>query len=255
MAPDLLSLLRGIDLRTPWFAPWAPWIAPVVQQVLSGRSVAEALNRTQDDLGLQSAVPVRFVAQAELPAGEAYEAYIARTQTVPTRDHVHDLLNGVCWLRFPATKRRLNHWQGEQIAQQGVGATRGPLRDSLTLFDENAALWSAPVELTQALAERDWQALFVRHRQLWTHARVVLFGHALLEKLIQPYKAITAHVWVMPPSCPPTDAAWDAHLAQQLAPDTLVPKPYVPLPILGIPGWHPEQHDPAYYEDRQVFRR
>ena len=178
MAPDLLSLLRGIDLGTPWFAPWAPWIAPVVQQVLSGRSVYEALNRTQDDLGLHSAVPVRFVAQAELPAGEAYEAYIARTQTVPTRDHVHDLLNGVCWLRFPATKRRLNHWQGEQIAQQGVGAT-----------------------------------------------------------------------------CPPTDAAWDAQLAQQLAPDTLVPKPYVPLPILGIPGWHPEQLDPAYYEDRQVFRR
>ena len=126
---------------------------------------------------------------------------------------------------------------------------------SLPLFDENAALWSAPAELTQALVERDWQALFVRHRQLWAHASVVLFGHALLEKLIQPYKAITAHVWVMPPSCPPTDAAWDAHLAQQLAPDTLVPKPYVPLPILGIPGWHPEQNDPTYYEDRQVFRR
>ena len=156
MAPDLLSLLRGIDLRTPWFAPWAPWIAPVVQQVLSGRSVAEALNRTQDDLGLQSVVPVRFVAQAELPAGEAYEAYIARTQTVPTRDHVHDLLNGVCWLRFPATKRRLNHWQGEHIA---VSAKTGQGLEALRAKLLAIAGWQSTSEGVFIARERHLQAL------------------------------------------------------------------------------------------------
>ena len=31
---------------------------------------------------------------------------------------------------------------------------------------------------------RDWQRLFVGERALWAQARLVLFGHALLEKLV-----------------------------------------------------------------------
>jgi hypothetical protein len=36
--------------------------------------------------------------------------------------------------------------------------------------------------------------LFVTQRELWAEARLLLFGHALLEKLVTPRKPITAHV-------------------------------------------------------------
>jgi hypothetical protein len=252
LAPAFLSELEAIDFETPWFVPWARWVMPVVQRVLAGASVAEALNQTRAEMGADA--PGHFVPQVELPEGEAYEAFIARTRQVPTRDNLHDLLNGACWLRFGATKLRLNRLHGEQIARMGVGSIRGAVRDALTLFDENAALWAAPPELTQALAQRDWHALCVMHRELWAQSHLVLFGHALLEKLVHPYKSITAHVWLMPADLPHTDAAWDAHLAQALSPNTLVPKPFLPLPVMGIPGWTPDNLHPAYYADRQVFR-
>ncbi len=252
MASDFLRELAGIDFHTPWFAPCAPWVRPVVQRVLAGACVAEALNQTRSDFA--GATPVCFVPQADLPEGEAYEAFIARTRQVPTRDNLHDLLNGACWLRFPAIKSRLNQLQAEQIALHGVSSRRGPLRDALTLFDENAVLWSAPAELTQALARRDWQALFVTHRQDWAQSQLVLFGHALLEKLVHPYKSITAHVWRMPAEWSGNDPDWDRHLATALSPDTLVPKPFLPLPVMGIPGWTPDNLNPHYYQDPQVFR-
>jgi Protein of unknown function (DUF3025) len=28
-----------------------------------------------------------------------------------------------------------------------------------------------------------------------------------------------------------------------------------PLPLLGVPGWHPDNQSPAFYDDRSVFRR
>jgi len=152
--------------------------------------VAQVLNQ----LGGTQA-PVRFVPDSQLPAGQAYEAYIAEQQQCPTRDNLHDLFNGLTWLALPRTKARLNVLQAGEIARAGVGARRGPLRDALTLFDENGALLQAPPALWQALEERDWQRLFVDLRGLWAQARLVLFGHALQEKLQQPRKAITAHVY------------------------------------------------------------
>lgn len=126
-------------------------------------------------------------------------------------------------MRFPATKRRLNALQAQAIAQAGgVQATRGPLRDALTLFDENAALLQAPKPLWQALQARDWHALCVTHRALWAQARLVLFGHALLEKMVAPYKSITAHVLCLPvpPELgpPPLHANADTAICQSAPP-------------------------------------
>jgi len=80
----------------------------------------------------------------------------------------------------------------DHIARHGVGAERGPLRDAATLFDENAALLHAPQRLIDALRERDWRRLFIDRRDLWQHSSLILFGHALLEKLVRPRTAITA---------------------------------------------------------------
>jgi hypothetical protein len=136
-----------------------------------------------------------FVPQSELPKGQAYEAFIHAHQRIPTRDNLHDFFNGLCWLRFGRSKRRLNQLQAQDIARQGVTQQRGALRDALTVFDENAILLQAPDGLWQALSARDWPSLFVHQRHQWAQARVEVFGHALLEKLVQPYVAITGHAW------------------------------------------------------------
>lgn len=260
----MVFMCGDMDWHQPWLAPWQAVGLPAQGRIAAGAAVSDALNAA----GL---APVRFIPQADLPAGVAYESHIFATGGVPTRDNLHDFLNGLVWTRFPATKRRLNVLQAQAIAQAGgVQATRGPLRDALTLFDENAALLQAPKPLWQALQVRDWHALCVTHRALWAQARLVLFGHALLEKLVAPYKSITAHVLCLPvpqkldaplPAAHTAAAIaqqvahpWDAWLAQQLAPDWLARKPFTPLPVLGVPGWWPANADPAFYADAQVFR-
>jgi hypothetical protein len=198
---------------------------------------------------------VKFVPQSALPEGQAYEDFIFKTAQVPTRDGLHDFFNGLCWHRFPLAKRRLNQLQAAEIEAQGVRATRGPVRDALTLFDENVVLMHAPDEVWAALQARDWLKLFVDLRDQWQHVHLVLFGHALVEKLVTPYKSITGHVYRVANEVNPHDeAALDAWLVQDLQPAKLATKPYEPLPVLGIPGWCADNAERAYYGDTNVFR-
>ena len=216
---------------------------------------AHQIARASATLTLGSGRAVEFVSQSELPTDIAYEAFIFSHKRIPTRDNLHDFLNGLCWLRFPQTKLRLNFLQAQEIASQGVNATRGSLRDALTLFDENVLLLQASDELWQALQDRDWTKLFGEFRDEWQGAHIVIFGHALLEKLVAPYKSITAHVFRIASDVDAKDdQALDDWLATKLQPDYLATKPYLPLPVLGIPGWWPENEDLSFYSDTQVFR-
>ena len=216
---------------------------------------AHQIARASATLTLGSGRAVEFVSQSELPTDIAYEAFIFSHKRIPTRDNLHDFFNGLCWLRFPQTKLRLNFLQAQEIASQGVNATRGSLRDALTLFDENVLLLQASDELWQALQDRDWTKLFGELRDEWQSAHIVIFGHALLEKLVAPYKSITAHVFRIASDVDAKDdQALDDWLATKLQPDYLATKPYLPLPVLGIPGWWPENEDLSFYSDTQVFR-
>jgi hypothetical protein len=193
------------------------------------------------------------VPQAELPAGTAYEQHIFDSGRVPTRDGLHDFFNGLCWLHFPLAKTKLNQLQAEQIAQTGIQPVRGPARDALTVFDENAALLVAPDALWNALVAKDWPAVFVTLRPLWAQATLVLFGHALLEKLVYPRKPITAHVF-RARAASNSIADIDAWLAAELSAPMLAAKPFAHLPVLGVPGWWPENAAPDFYADASVFR-
>ena len=240
------SELAGIDWAAPWLWPYRDIGQPLAQQVVAGRSCFDALNSS-------ATAPVRFVPQAELSEGMAYEQFIFETHCVPTREGLHDFFNGLCWMRLPQTKTRLNQLQAAQIAADGVREVRGPVRDAITLFDENAAFLRAPDALWQALAAKDWARLFGELRPLWDQSWLVLFGHALLEKLVQPRKAITAHVYRVHPATD-TLADLDAWLAQHLSAKELAAKPFAHLPVLGVPGWWPTNEDPVFYADAQVFR-
>lgn len=277
---------RSLDWTAPWLADWQDPGLAVLQALHEGRAadLPGALTRlgtarSGESCAAMDAPPLpRFVPQSVLPAGQSYEDYIALERAVPTREGLHDFFNGLCWLRFARTKSTMVEWHARVLAERGAGQpTRGPLRDALTLLDENAALLHAPEPLWAALAARDWQAAFVGLRGLWLQARLVLFGHALLEKLATPYKAITAHLLVLPmpalpaPTAHPPSAAlasagalgaphpWDGVLAQALqepgGQEWLASKPYLPLPVLGVPGWWAPNADTAFYDDPAVFRR
>jgi hypothetical protein len=253
-----MNALALPDLRQPWWAPYAGAARPVFASLAQGAAVHQALAAQPPPIDL-AAGPLRFVAPASCPPGEAYEAFIARSACVPSRHNLHDLFNGLVWFSFPHIKRRLNELQAEEIARAGVGASRGPLRDALTLLDENGALLDGPAPLCEALLARDWRALFITRRPLWNQARIVVFGHALLEKLAtSPRKALTAHVLLTPPGLPcGTGASADfegSAWAEAIDGPWLAGKPFAPLPLLGIPGWCPENGNFSFYDDSDVFR-
>ncbi|MDO9279747.1 MAG: DUF3025 domain-containing protein [Polaromonas sp.] len=266
----LAATVAGLDWQQPWLAPWRAEAPGLLAQLNAGQSVVGALNalnalNTHDGGSFEDTLlraPVRFVAQSELPAGQAYEHFIFETRQVPTRDNLHDLFNGLCWLQFPQTKRRLNALQAEQIAVGGVLPTRGAVRDALTVFDENSALLMAPKPLWDALLARQWQRLFIELRPLWREARLVLFGHALLEKLAHPRKSITAHVYLgMPdisemsgPGALESPGSLDRWVASDLSAAKLAGKPFAPLQVLGVPGWWADNENFSFYDDSDIFR-
>lgn len=234
-----------------WSAPWwrdvrAPG-ATALALWQGGASVAEALN------ACGGGAPVRFVPQQALPPKMAYEQFVFAHRAVPTRDNWHDFFNGLVWHSFPRAKAAMNALQQAEIARCGVQATRGPVRDALTLLDENGALLAAPDALWHALATRRWADLFGPLRPLWAQARLWLPGHAALEKLLTPYKSITAHVLRVPLAVH-TLAQADDWLARWLQPQALAAKPFAALPLLGVPGWWPANEAPGFYADAQVFR-
>ena len=249
MLPYVNAMAHGlhtIDWHQPWLAPLVTSGQGFAKCVLSGHAVHTALSAVEH-------APVRFVSQSALPENQAYEQFIFDTQSVPTRDNLHDFFNGLCWLAFPHTKKKLNQLQAAQLAIAGVQPTRGSVRDALTLFDENAAFLLAPQLLWDALIAKDWKRLFIDLRPLWQDATLVLFGHALFEKLVYPRKPITAHVYLAQPAIK-SIADLDVWMAGDVTAQKLASKPFVPLPVLGVPGWWAENEKLSFYEDILVFR-
>jgi hypothetical protein len=242
-------LLGAIDWSARWLAPYAAVGQSVAAKVAAGVLNADALTAAL----APQATPVRFVPQSDLPTGMAYESYIFKSNCCPTREGLHDFFNGLAWLQFPLTKRRLNHLHVAQIAQTGIQPVRGPARDGLTVFDENAAFLQCPDALWDALAAKDWNRLFGALRPLWAQSHLVLFGHALLEKLVYPRKPITAHVY-RAYAATYFIADLDAWMATELSAERLASKPFAHLPVLGVPGWWPANDVPTFYGDASVFR-
>jgi hypothetical protein len=205
---------------------------------------------------------IRFVPQEALPPGMAYEAFISSAGQVPSRDNLHDFFNALIWLHFPRTKVRLNALQAAEIGRSGgVGGMRGKVRDAATIFDENSAIvvYRDP-GFAAALRAHDWREVFTkRGAGLGRDWEVCLFGHALLEKLVTPYKAVTAHAWLVLMregfffrSDEDKRKCIDEAVEQALA-DGFTTAVFTPLPIAGVPGWWAGQ-DAAFYADVAVFR-
>ncbi|MFZ6649131.1 DUF3025 domain-containing protein [Undibacterium sp. TJN25] len=255
----------GIAWQQGWYAPVLPAARRVITATDGWRAQINAEAGTLPLLNHRQQA-IRFVAQEALPEGAAYEAFISETGQVPTRENLHDFFNALVWLSFPRIKAQLNALQAAQIASLGIGKSRGAARDAATIFDENAALLvvrgsDQGLGLVASLRNHQWQQAFIGQRGLFgTQCEVWAFGHALMEKLVQPYKAITAHAWVVSVGQEYFDMGEqdrrdhvDCLVARQLASRSLTTADYTPLPVLGVPGWWPQQ-DEVFYADTQVFR-
>ncbi len=223
--------------------------------------------------------PLEFVSQNALPEGLGYEQFVGTTGNIPTRNNLHDLFNGSIWLTFPKTKAMLNYYHmleiGKSTDEENNQKSRGRVRDTITMFDENGAiLVTADPSIGEALTKFDWQASLVMPRDKWdnpkklnTHsqAAVYIFGHALLEQLITPRKALCAHSVVINVeqdffalSLSERISYLDTKLANVmdnlLSQDTVTPRQLAPLPILGIPHFWSENANPNFYDDKYVFR-
>jgi hypothetical protein len=247
---DAGRLIR-FDVSRPWYSTVA-----ALGSVAAAPDPRAELSRRAAEQGVTtgSGLPIEFVAEDDAPAGRAYEVHIATTGRVPTRLNPHDLFNALVWLALPCTKGRLNALQAAAVERDGVRACRGPLRDAATVFDENGALLvTANLELPALLREHRWRAAFVERRIAWSAVRVLCLGHALMEKLGAPYKAITAHALVIerPPDAPLNEL--DLMVSRRID-EGFRTTALLPLPVLGVPGWCVGNANPTYYDDTSVFR-
>ena len=258
-----VDITHLIDWSAPWLAPVAAQGAAVsAHWTAHGGPLYESLNAV-----LQT--PVTFVAQDALGPRTPYEAHVAHLGQVPTRDNLHDFFNALVWARWPALKTRFNTLHAQAIAAAGDSRERGPVRDGLTLFDENGAVLVAPPSIWRALQAREWAEALFHQREVWSQARLWLVGHALMQQLTAPRKGLTAHVWLLDE----TDNQWawqalvdgrmtdaevrlalDTRIAASLHATAAAAKPFTPLPVLGVPGWWAANTDADFYADAAVFR-
>jgi hypothetical protein len=232
-----------------------------------------------------SGAPLRFVGASVGTARgfeAGYEMRIFRDGEVPTRSNdFHDLFNALAWITYPRTKALLNrlHYEHVEHAEYAIAqqkpsgrikptsdsGSRGTARDVLTLFDESGIVVACgESELAGLLRDFQWKALFCEQRDTVKHRmRFLSFGHAMLEKAMQPYKGITARALII--SANPAYfnlpieeqiAEADSCAALHLSPPAALEATdrLAPLPILGIPGWCTANRDASFYDDTSVFR-
>lgn len=258
-----------------WDRPWLTALRSRAEPIICAPNWRSALNAaaSESELINHRSLPIRFVPQATLPAGTSYEAFISATGQVPTRENLHDFFNALIWLTFPNIKRQLNALQvkalslstpqtsGNHVQANTQGSRRGQVRDAATIFDENAALLIVRDEtFLNDIRQHRWEKIFIEHRSSFFHyCEVWLFGHALIEKLVNPYKAITAHAWPVlinneffTLSQQDKQRKIDSIVASQMQSGIFMAQ-FTPLPVLGIPGWWTQQ-DVEFYSDVSVFR-
>jgi hypothetical protein len=189
-----------------------------------------------------------------------YEHIVAHERYVPTRvGSVHDLMNALVWVTFPITKATIN---ARHLAERHTNAknARSRLRDGLTLFDESGVvILGGDANLRAAHRGHDWRALFVDARTRWhVDVQALVIGHGLMESLVlRPHKGLTAKALWLPgvPMFTDSTAPLDACLANHIAAaDRTFVDTLLPLPIVGVPGWHADNVHRDFYTDEKVFR-
>ena len=258
----MCSWLDGVDLDHPCWTGFRDALTSLDDAVFpdAGRLNARLFHNAVSG----SLKPIRFVSASALGRLD-YESHIYQTGEVSTREECwHDLFNALCWQTWPVLKSAMNrrHYHSmSRTADHGRSAER----DTLTLFDEcGVVLVSTSRDALSDVASHQWQRVF-DHGAPWnTRYRIFITGHAMLEKFLRPYKAMTANALLLqvPPGTyrmPRKDlqGCLDQQLGQRLARSELLQstRELAALPLAGIPGWWTDgPQDQDFYIDKSVFR-
>jgi hypothetical protein len=251
-------------LQAPFFVP----LRPSLSRLPPDRwPTHDDLNALASGIVTSRDRPLRFIPPRDATGRErrSYELHIAGTGEVETRrENWHDLFNALVWLAFPRAKAAMNA-QHVAILEEGGEAEarrRGPARDAITLFDEGGvAVISSDAAVFERIRAFEWKPLFWQERAaLVRSTRFVAFGHALLEMLLEPHLGIVAKtVFLSTPALPSEDdlaGNVDRGLADYFSDRSRFasPKRMAPMPVLGIPAWHPRTAEESFYDDRDHFR-
>lgn len=198
-------------------------------------------------------MPIVFIDTHTVFSQREYERHIYEHGRVPTRHaNWHDFLNALVWLQFPSIKAALNavHCQQPQTQNRSV------LSDAATVFDESGAILVGPdSNLAQALIAHDWERAFVLNRTAWQTHRLIIIGHAVLEKSLNPYPGMITKTMFLQTQAGMTPLEIDQSIARQWAQHAITqPSSLFPLPVLGVPGCDPHNQNPTYYQNKRVFR-
>jgi len=248
-----------------WTKPYWQDCLPFLDQLGDDRfpSCTRLNSLLPDDLITGGGQQVCFIKSTELTE-DAYEQRVYLHGQISTRpDNWHDLFNALIWMQFPYTKIAMNSLHFHALPQQS-GGRRGPLRDALTLFDEcGVIVFTQRRRILESLTRRNWTEAFLAEG-FRDDVKVAVIGHAMLEKFLSPYKAMTAKaVYVIVQdnfidrSRSEQLATLDSEIASRLLSGSLLSAPdsLAPLPLAGLPGWWSEEkQDKNFYNDRQVFR-
>ena len=198
--------------------------------------------------------------------GHAYESRILEHGVMAVRpESWHDMFNVLVWRTFPRAKAALNERHCAELDRhRSALRQRGPMRDALTLVDESGVVVAASDRsLLDDLRGFRWKELFwSRRADLLRCLHVHVFGHAVYEKLLCPYIGLTGHAVMFEVDRALIEApianrirALDIRLATLFREGELrSPRDLHPVPLLGVPGWHPDAAHEAFYDDRDYFR-
>lgn len=213
-----------------------------------------------------SGVALRFVEQtpALLDDGLHYEERIFTRGEIATRaENWHDLFNALVWIEHGAIKAALNARQVADIARFGR-TERSRAQCALTQFDEaGVVVLLRDPALLSCWDAHDWHGLFWRQREAWVdgRAQVIVFGHALLEHALQPQpvhtaKCVAVLVADRDGAADDVGASICAGLAAAIAAGHVLndPQESRPLPLSGLPGWHPGAEQESFFRAAPCFR-
>lgn len=252
---------RADFAASPLFLGYAPLARHFAGH--AGWPALTELNALARAWGLRNAAgrPLDFVPQAVRCSQRDYETGIYASGQVPSReDNWHDFFNALAWLAFPRAKAALNAFQHAALNRPDADG-RGAASDAATLFDESGLILLArDPALAEALAARQWKTAFWERRSAWRDARLYVIGHSLLEKALAPTPGITGKcLFVQSDEVPAPEAPapyWlDAEVARHWREGRIQrPAQLFPLPVWGVPGYHPDNGAAAFYDDVSVFR-
>ncbi|MFK8014006.1 MAG: DUF3025 domain-containing protein [Gammaproteobacteria bacterium] len=210
--------------------------------------------------------PLHFATKTDagFDGAAAYERHIHDTGEIPLRPAFwHDLFNALMWIQFPAIKTALNEAHCQEL--DNPTQQRSARRDALTLLDECGVLIGVTDMQPRARhAEHRWHDLFVTGRAAW-HRDIVpmMIGHGLCEQGLHAYIGLTGKAlyvtmethWLRVPH-DERRRLIDTQLAGQIRHGNAVmtTKELLPLPLLGVPGWWPDNENDTFYSDADYFR-